>query len=350
MPFSICQNIALLQKRLREVVSPEQGKLNSFFLHPLSSEGKYIRPRLVMLCNSLFSPIDEKTMDVAVAIECIHIASLVHDDIIDNAKVRRGIPSVNHLYGAKAAVLVGDQYFASAFELVARHRLDDVLEELCRAIKKMCQGEMKQNLSLFNPNLTEKGYFENIYGKTASLFVASCRAGAMAADAGPGETDKLSLIGEKLGQAYQIVDDIMDFIGDQKSMGKTPGGDLSNGVITLPVIRTLSVSKERDWLYALINSRRIGPVHLKRVIELIIECGAFKYAVEAAVEKITAAKETICQFPSCQARKELLDLCASLVNIQALKDFISDLERSILPDEGNAICSLYQQAPGFTGI
>jgi heptaprenyl diphosphate synthase len=227
----------LVRERLLHVAASGREPVDKIVLLPLQRPGKLIRPRLVLNSASLFGEIDERVIDVAVAIECIHTASLVHDDIIDEAHLRRGIPTLNCLFNSQSAVLVGDHLFATAFQLLARHQLNDILNEVTRAIRHMCVGEINQDLNLFNTELSETDYLSNIFGKTASLFGAACRCGALAAKASPQEVEQIGQYGEFLGYAYQIADDVMDFYGDRKTLGKPSGGDLKNGVITLPVIR-----------------------------------------------------------------------------------------------------------------
>lgn len=304
-----------VQKRLKEVLSGGQAQLEEVLMGPLQGLGKMLRPRLVLLSRGLLGPIEDLTVDVAVAVECIHNASLIHDDIIDAAVLRRGAPTINHLYGPKIAVLVGDHYFAAAFGLLTRHNLKHIMRELSDAIQDMCKGEIYQDLNLFNPYITEDDYWASIFGKTASLFSAACRCGVMAGGGSAREVYLMGKFGRELGYAYQVADDINDLIGDEEKMGKPAGTDLVNGVITLPVIRALKISPERELISFLILSRRIYGSDLKKVIALIEECGAFEYAACKVKAKVEKAKEVLAAFRDCPARDELIEMADSIISM-----------------------------------
>lgn len=346
--FQIDSNyMSRIRERLVKVVASGQEPVDGIILLPLQRPGKLVRPRLVLLSSSLFGEINEQVIDVAVAIECIHTASLVHDDIIDGARLRRGIPTINHLFNSQAAVLAGDHLFATAFEILASHRLNDILSEVTQAIKRMCAGEITQDLNLFNTSLSERDYLDNIFGKTASLFGAACRCGALAAMASPQEVELLGLFGEYLGYAYQIADDVMDFCGDQKKLGKPGGSDLKNGVITLPVIRALAVSDLRQELLIAIESSRLEPDAITRVIEILEECGAISYAASRATDYCLQASQILRLFPPSIARNELLSLCSDLIRLPVLMNEVTQPTAMRIPAEVE-LCLSLPESPGYT--
>ncbi|MGE5545079.1 MAG: polyprenyl synthetase family protein [Bacillota bacterium] len=347
MGSTVSQYMLRIRERLVQVVASGREPVDRIVLHPLQRPGKLVRSQLVLLSSSLFGGINERVIDVAVAIECIHTASLVHDDIVDGACLRRGIPTINHLFSSQAAVLAGDHLFATAFEILAGHRLNDILSEVTRAIKQMCAGEITQDLNLFNTCLSESDYLDNIYGKTASLFGAACRCGALAVGGSPQEVEQVGLFGEYLGYAYQIADDVMDFCGEQTTLGKPCGSDLKNGVITLPVIRALAVSDFHSELLNTIESYRLEPDAITRVIEILEECGAIRYAASRASDYCLQASRILESFPPSIARSELLSLCSSLIKLPMLTDKIPQPAVMQMPAEVE-LCLTLPESPGCT--
>ena len=347
MTHAVNHCIPLIRERLLQVVSSGQEQVDGIVLQPLQRPGKLIRPRLVLLSSSLFGEINERIIDVAVAIECIHIASLVHDDIVDGACLRRGIPTINYLFNSQAAVLAGDHLFATAFEVLAHHRLSDILSEVTRAIRRMCAGEISQDLNLFNIHLSENDYLKHIFGKTASLFGAACRCGALAAGASPQETYQIGRFGEYMGYAYQIADDVMDFCGDQTVLGKPCGGDLKNGVITLPVIRALAVSEIRQELLLTIESNRFEPDAIARIVKILEECDAIHYTASRAIDYCLQARQVLDVFPPSNARHELINLCSSLIKLPfPISGRPEQAVMQILPEV--ELCLSELEFPGFT--
>ena len=214
-----------------------------------------MRPMLFLLCvNAKADCPPEKTMPLAVALELIHTASLVHDDIIDASKKRRGVETANSKYGAQIAVLVGDYLFAKAFQLVADNNYGSQVQLiLTKLVKNLCVGEISQDRSLFEvPTLAE--YYTRINLKTAVFLSSCCRLGGVVSEMTEREVENLTSYGSGLGLAFQIIDDLLDFFGDEKITGKPRGGDLKSGVITLPVIRALEVSDKATALRELVTT------------------------------------------------------------------------------------------------
>lgn len=246
-------NLHMLEEQIRQAIAEDPFIFET--CAPLFKGGKRLRPMLFLLCaNAKTDCPPERTMPLAVALELIHTASLVHDDIIDTAKKRRGVETANSKYGAQIAVLVGDYLFAKAFQLVAENNYgSEVSTVLSKLVKNLCVGEITQDRSLFTvPTLAE--YYTRINLKTAIFLSSCCRLGAIVSDMDGRETDNLTAYGSGLGLAFQIVDDLLDFFGDEKVTGKPHGGDLKSGVITLPVIRALEVSNDALKLKAIVTT------------------------------------------------------------------------------------------------
>jgi octaprenyl-diphosphate synthase len=208
-------------------------------------QGKMLRPALVLLCGKLVSEIRSQHIDLAVMVELIHRASLLHDDVIDKAQLRRGQPSANALWGNTVAVLLGDFLLSRAFALSAASQLNGDGAVLCQTAQALCVGELKQNLLKGAWSLTEQDYFQIIEAKTAALFRCSCQLGAMAAGASAEQTRVLSEFGLQYGLAFQIADDLRDILSTEKHEGKTLGTDLLEKKLTLPVIHWINHNQER---------------------------------------------------------------------------------------------------------
>lgn len=221
--------------------------------HIIRGRGKRLRPVLLLLCGGLKLTGGSSLVRAAAAAELIHTASLVHDDVIDSSTRRRNKPSVNASWGNRSAVLAGDFLFARAFELITLCKNFELNKIFTAAISAMCEGEIEQLRHLFNLELTRQDYLQIIYRKTAVLMEACCGAGARLASLDAGAIRRLTAYGRKLGLAFQIADDILDYAGDPLITGKPAGKDLKEGVITLPLIFAL-----RDDNFKL---------HLRKVIE-----------------------------------------------------------------------------------
>ena len=247
------ENLRVLEEQIRRAISDDPFIFEA--CEPLLKGGKRLRPMLFLLCaNSKVDCPHEKTMPLATALELIHTAILVHDDIIDTSIKRRGVETANSKYGAQIAVLVGDYLFAKAFQLVAENNYGrEVTTILSKLVKNLCVGEIMQDRSLFKvPTLNE--YYTRINLKTAIFLSSCCRLGAIVADMDKREVDNLTAYGSGLGLAFQIIDDLLDFFGEEKITGKPHGGDLKSGVITLPVIRALTVSDKSAELEKIVTT------------------------------------------------------------------------------------------------
>ena len=277
-----------LEENLRQSVSEDAFIKKS--CTPLIQGGKRLRPMLFLLCaNSRGNISPEKILPLAVAIELIHTASLVHDDILDNSKKRRGIETANSAYGAQIAVLIGDYLFAKAFQLVAKNNYgDEVAHTLSDLVKNLCRGEISQDLSLFSvPTLQE--YYDRINLKTAVFLSDCCKIGGIVAGLNRDEVRGLATYGNSMGLAFQIVDDLLDFFGNEKITGKNLGGDIKSGVITLPVIRALQVSSESKILHEIITQREIAQREFSAAVNIVRATDAFTYCKLRATAHVDAA-------------------------------------------------------------
>jgi heptaprenyl diphosphate synthase len=229
-----------VEDRLQEMASDQAGALGVYAGHVIRAGGKRLRPLLVILCSGINDPACQPLIDIAAAAELIHTASLIHDDILDRAATRRGVPTLNRLQGNHTAVLAGDLLFATAFGLLARGHCPGALAVMTDAIRDMCRAEIEQKEALFQFSVTESMYLSRIEKKTASLLAACCSAGALAGGLSPEAVASLAAYGRNLGLCFQITDDLLDFTGDSSALGKPAGSDLAQGILTLPVIYLLN--------------------------------------------------------------------------------------------------------------
>ncbi len=241
-----------------------------------------LRPRLVCHTAAL-NPHDPIVVrDIATAVELIHLASLVHDDIIDQSPLRRGRDSLNTHFGNQTSVLAGDFLFAAAFNLINRHQQMQVMEDITHTIQVMCSGEIIQLGMSYDVNVSIDQYFDKTYRKTACLFAASCKAGALASEASPQQAKHLEQFGLCLGYAYQIIDDVMDLVADSQILGKPVGNDITQGNITLPVILALADGLHGARLRGLLERRNSISASLGEIITIVRESGSVSAAVEHA--------------------------------------------------------------------
>lgn len=213
--------------------------LHSASMHALSSPGKRLRTALTLLSGKLNSYRIEKLLPLSVAFEMVHLATLIHDDIVDNALTRRGNPTVNAIYGDNIAILLGDYYFAKTAGLIADiedSRVDHLFSD---TVATVCEGTILEMLTARRIDLTLETYYQKIQHKTACLMAACCKGGAIVSNAGDEDIARMYDYGMNLGVAFQIIDDVLDYTEDQATIGKPAGNDLRQGMVTLPLIYAL---------------------------------------------------------------------------------------------------------------
>lgn len=281
--------------------------------HVLATPGKMVRPALVCLAAQAGGGAGEARLWIAGGVELIHVASLIHDDIIDASEVRRGAATVNALWGNQIAVLLGDYLFAKAFDLLSRVRDPQVSLTMAAASVEMSQAEILQIKHGSEPHEDEDVYFRIIRGKTAHLFNAACRAGGLVAG-NPGYADALGAYGLDWGMAFQITDDALDLTSREEELGKPIHSDIRGGKVTLPVIRALRTAShpDRTRLLALLGP---GPSdgRPEEVGELLERYHAVEYALEVAGEYSRRAAGALQAVPSGPAKESLLRLTEFVV-------------------------------------
>lgn len=300
--------------RLAAAIRAEGPSTQAIMSYLGATRGKRLRPLLVYMCAQAFSTVGPDTpeapvsrkpaaanpgetgddlVDLAAAVELVHLASLLHDDVVDGAAERRGMPSVNAVWGPAAAVLAGDYLFAAAFALLVERRQFLALGILSRALRSMSEAEVEQLATLYDPTPDEARYWRCVRGKTASLFAAACEGGAAAGGAAPVQRALAKGFGLHLGSAFQVADDLADVIGAADTLGKPVGQDLRRGLITLPVMFLLARTEHAARLRRLIADRSLTPGSLAWVRDVALSSGAASYAQAAAARCVDRARDCL---------------------------------------------------------
>jgi octaprenyl-diphosphate synthase len=250
----------------------------------LSSGGKRVRPALLLLAARLCGYLGDKAVPLASVVEFIHTATLLHDDVVDSASLRRGLASANTLWGNEASVLVGDFLFSKSFSLMVAVGSLDILRVLSDATTVIAEGEVMQLLCTGEIDLTEERYLNVVRSKTAILMAAACEAGALLGGATPERQKALSDFGMSLGIAFQLMDDILDYTATEEDFGKSIGHDLEEGKITLPLIHTLRqcTETERTLIEAVVEKDEMTLEEFRAVSGLVNQYGGISYTVDAA--------------------------------------------------------------------
>ena len=270
---------------IRTTVEQSHGFIRSVLISHVDSMGKMLRPALVLISSRLGEMQERDTaLRIASVLEMVHLASLVHDDIIDSAKTRRGLPTIYAQVGTKQAVLAGDYLLARAMALVGGKEGDLDASAVANAFSRLCESELEQDSALGEYFISRQTYLRRIAGKTASLFALSCYAGAAVASAQKIDQQRLHRIGYAMGMAFQIQDDVLDYTGNESNMGKQVGKDLKCGVPTLPLIRALEEEKKlpeasRSLHTLLLKGKKLGARDIKKAVALVIELGGVQMAL-----------------------------------------------------------------------
>jgi octaprenyl-diphosphate synthase len=297
---------------LQDELSSDDPFIAELVRYVLRTRGKMIRPALVCLSALACGGGSDARLEIGAAVELIHLASLIHDDVIDAADLRRGHASVNALWGNHVAVLLGDYLFSKAFHLLARLRQAEVAAAMAWATVRMSQAEIKQIKHGSRLHTDESIYFDIIAGKTAHLMSAACRCGALTAGPHEQEAAALSEFGLEWGMAFQITDDALDLTATPDNLGKPIGSDIQTGKVTLPIIHALAHSSARDQerLREILSSADGDPegAQTREAQEILARCGAIDHALGVARSRADRAARALDPLPPSPARQSLLAL------------------------------------------
>ncbi len=300
--------LKIFERKFNEAVRSNVPLLDRIMRYIVKRKGKQMRPMFVFLSARMFGEIDEPTYRTAALIELLHTATLVHDDVVDDAMERRGFFSVNALWKNKIAVLVGDYLLSKGLLLSLNNKDFRILQILSDAVRDMSEGELLQIEKTRRLNIEESIYFEIIKRKTASLLASACAAGAYSTSGDEELTARMHAFGETIGIAFQIKDDLFDYGTDD--VGKPRGIDIKEKKLTLPLIYTINHADAtlRKRLIYLIKNHNTDKDAVKEVIQAVVDSGGIRYAAEKMEEYKTRAFEILGTFPESEAKSGLIEL------------------------------------------
>lgn len=305
---------AVMRMDLASALADCDPLLSEVLHYSLFNGGKRIRPLLTVLSSQCCGRNDEGLSLLAVAFEYLHVATLIHDDVIDNADRRRGRATVVARFGMPAAILTGDWMHARSMHLIGRQVGPEGLEIFSRATTSMVNGEFAQLRLISDIDTEEAGYFEVIRQKTGNLIASSCTLGALYAGADVIQREALATYGQKIGAAFQVVDDLLDFLGESQTTGKSVGNDFIEGKMTLPLLRALAQADhvDRQALNDLMRGDRTRPGAYERLTALIQKNNGFDSALQTARHLIEDALDALSVFSEVNTGKEQVALLHEL--------------------------------------
>jgi len=311
----IGDDLKLVEQQFRKDLQSDVPLIRKVGEYVLSSGGKRVRPALLLLAARLCGYTADKAVPLASVVEFIHTATLLHDDVVDSATLRRGLASANTLWGNEASVLVGDFLFSKSFSLMVGVGNLDILRVLSGATTVIAEGEVMQLLCTGELDLTEEQYTGVIRSKTAILMSAACEAGAILGSASQSQQQALANFGMDLGVAFQLMDDILDYVATEEEFGKSIGHDLEEGKITLPLIHTLRncSASERTVIASVVELDEMSLDDFRAVSALVRQYGGIDYTVEKARFYMNSCKNHLDLFDNSPVRDALLSLAEYVV-------------------------------------
>ncbi|MBF0318068.1 MAG: polyprenyl synthetase family protein [Nitrospirae bacterium] len=305
--------LRLVEKELHDVFSSEVALIPAIGRHILNSGGKRMRPLYLILSAELAGYAGRARAVFGSIIEAIHNASLLHDDIVDGAEVRRGKPTSHSLWGNEVVVLVGDFLYANSLRLAVEQQNLAIMHAISYAVTKMTEGEILQLQKIADPSVTEQEYLKIISSKTGVLISAACRIGALLGNVSAERVEALSMFGLKTGIVFQMFDDILDYKADEERLGKILGKDLNEGKITLPLIYLLDCaqSHEREQVTRIIKSTEDASPqemneNLAEILEMFKRYGVIEKTMQRAIDMVVEAKGELSVFDDCPQKEALM--------------------------------------------
>ncbi|MDO9313331.1 MAG: polyprenyl synthetase family protein [Burkholderiaceae bacterium] len=298
---------------IRRRLASEVALINQISKYIIGAGGKRIRPLLVLLFSRALGFQGAERFELAATVEFIHTATLLHDDVVDESDLRRGRKSANAIFGNAASILVGDFVYSRAFQMMVSVNRMRVLQVLSDATNVIAEGEVLQLMNMHDPDLQVDDYLKVIRFKTAKLFEASARLGAVLADAPDYVEDACADFGRSLGTAFQLIDDLLDYEGSTQDLGKNVGDDLREGKPTLPLLLAMQrgTPDERELIRGAIQHGEVE--RLAEVIEIVGRTGALQATRDAAREQVEHAKGRLAALPPSIHRDALIKLCTNSV-------------------------------------
>jgi len=304
------EDLALAEEKINETLKTVAPAISTVGKHIFTGGGKRIRPFLTILSSKICDYSGEKTSVLACSVESIHTASLLHDDVVDGANITRGKPSAHSLWGNQVVILVGDFLYSNALRLANLLKSQKIMDALSNATARMSEGELIQLSKKGNPGISEEDYMKIVRGKTAILMSAACMGGAVLGNAPQEKEDALASFGLMLGLAFQIADDILDYMADENVLGKNLGKDLEEGKITLPLIYLLrsATGGEVEKVKAIIKAEEISKADLTYILNLLNTYKSIEQSYEKANTIIKEARAELDIFEDSIEKSALLTI------------------------------------------
>lgn len=309
----IAQDMGAVDEVIREKLHSHVALIRQVSEYIINSGGKRLRPSLVLLSAGAFGYSGKRHHDLAAVIEFIHTATLLHDDVVDASELRRSKATANALFGNAASVLVGDFLYSRAFQMMVEVDNMRVMQVLADATNTIAEGEVLQLLNCRDPDVDEENYLRVIRYKTAKLFEAATRLGAILGGSSPAEEEAMAAYGMHLGTAFQLADDILDYSGDYQDTGKNLGDDLAEGKPTLPLIYAIKNGSSEQAAIIRRAIEKSGDGGFQPVLEVIQQTGALDYARKRAQDESNIASATIASLPNSEYKECLLQLAVFAV-------------------------------------
>lgn len=301
--------LRIVEDRLKDLFKSHVSPIPLIGKHLIDGGGKRLRPLILILSTEIAGYKGDARLTLAGIIESIHTASLLHDDVIDGAEIRRGNFSAHSIWGNHVVILVGDFLYSNALRVAVMQKNQKIMEALSEATTRMTEGEILQLTKTGDPDITEEEYLDIISAKTAVLISAACRIGAVLGSLPEDMENSLARFGMKTGVAFQMADDILDYTADEGELGKCPGKDLKEGKITLPLIYLLKTAAdtEIEEVKGIIKDgfEKDG---LKRILELFAKYNVIEFSLKKAQDFIADAKTELGIFPDSPAKEALFTI------------------------------------------
>jgi octaprenyl-diphosphate synthase len=308
---SHAEDLKLVEEELLMLFQSQAFLIPEIGRHIVRSGGKRLRPLFLLLSAELKGCTSPSRISLAAIIEAIHTASLLHDDVVDGADLRRGNPTAHTVWGNQVVILVGDFLYSRALKQAVDFRSQEIMEALAGATTRMTEGEILQLGRIGDPETSMEEYYQIIGAKTGSLISAACRIGAILGEASPEETEALGRFGMKTGMVFQMADDILDYMADQDELGKQLGKDLGEGKITMPLIRLLSTCSEdeKEAVSRIITERKNSNGNALILLDRLFErYNILEESLSQARSLLEEAKSEIAILPDSEGKEALLCL------------------------------------------
>ena len=300
-----------VSKLIRDNLKSRNKTMETALSDLLSSGGKFLRPAFVLISHGFGKTKSKDITTVAAVMEMLHMATLVHDDVIDEAALRRGSETIQHKYGKNFAVYIGDYLFCICFNLLSKTDSSKSIEVDTMSMARICIGEIEQFTSRFKSDVTIKEYLRRVSYKTAELFSLSFYSGALEGKCDKKLAKKLAAIGHNIGMAFQITDDLLDYFGDEKAVGKPICSDLKQGIFTLPVI--FSLKEKNNELIDLLSKNEYSENDILNIIDMLKSSGSFNKTQALAAAYTDKAFKLINTLPECDSKYILSSLTKKLL-------------------------------------